>query len=87
MSEKNGIQLSLSAYTKILCHVMQYPYTAVNGIIFIQLSQLVLYNLIAWINKPLKIKNILIKISSCFVDLSFLKEFIVLKVSCQNVII
>ncbi|XP_063674736.1 ER membrane protein complex subunit 9-like [Bolinopsis microptera] len=33
MSEKKDIQLSLSAYTKILCHVMQYPYTAVNGIL------------------------------------------------------
>jgi len=33
MSDKKDIQLSLSAYTKILCHVMQYPYTAVNGIL------------------------------------------------------
>lgn len=33
MSETKEVQVSLCAYTKILCHVMQYPHTAVNGVL------------------------------------------------------
>ena len=33
MADEQPIQISLRAYAKILCHVVQYPYTAVNGIL------------------------------------------------------
>lgn len=33
------IQVSLTAYSKLLCHVMQYPYTSVNGVLLAPTSQ------------------------------------------------
>lgn len=33
MTPKDDIQLSLQSYAKILCHVMQYQYTACNGVL------------------------------------------------------
>ena len=33
VDSEQTIQVSLRAYTKILSHVVQYPYTAVNGVL------------------------------------------------------
>ena len=39
MLNKEDVQISLAAYAKLLCHVTQYPYTAVNGILLAPSTQ------------------------------------------------